>query len=467
MNRSRVRSLTLASLGIMLGAGIVSGQSPGTKLWQFKTDNEIRASAALSPDGSIYLTSGKKTYALDSRGQFQWQIDGDSIPPVLGPNGTLYLITDRRFHAIDPNGKLLWRFTVDDPLEFECCAAVAQDGTIYLASEGQRKKTSSDPDDNRTIVTERFSRLYSISATGQGIWRLNFNTLIASGPVINADGSPMLGLGTEKIAAYTSRAVHRWNVELSDDAVVAPAIGPDGTIYVSDNRKILYAISPEGRIRWIFRPGDWLLSSPAVGLDGTIYFGCDNRRLYAFNPDGTKKWEFVAEGGIRSSPAIAADNTVYFGGIDRKVYALDSRGNLLWTFATSGPIFSSPTIDANGTVLIGSDDRNLYALKGTSPLAQSSWPKYRGGARQSGRPFEMGRPGPTLPRIAQPIRQPGGVVELSISSSPGVLYSIESSSDLKDWIRFSTGLGTGEPLQISDHTAPNDSARFYRVRVLP
>lgn len=472
MNGAERRILFLTCLIILHLHYDTCGQQPGTKLWQFRTDADVRTPAEIGPDGSIYVTSGAKTYALGPNGQFKWQLDGDSVPPVVGSDGTIYLVTGRRFYSIAPDGTLLWRFSVDDPLEFSGSPALAEDGTIYLASEGE-KKPRFDPDDpSGSKRAERLGRLYSVRPGGQGNWRLNFDTLIAFAPVVALDSSPVVGIGSEKIVSYSTSAVHQWSYELSDDAVITPAIGPDGTIYVSDNDKVFYAIGPNGKVKWTFRTGAWLLSSPAVGPDGTIYFGCDNHRLYALNPDGSKKWEFVANAGIRSSPAVAADRTIYFGCTDRNLYALNDLGKLLWTFTTGGPILASPTIDADGNVLIGSDDDLLHAIKGTSPLARSSWPKFRGGLRQSGRPFEMGHP---LPETPEPLENPRlsvsvdpdtGSVEIRLVAGAGRAYQFEASSDLVQWIPLSSR-SSAYPLKLSISRATLSSLSFFRARVLP
>ena len=39
----------------------------------------------------------------------------------------------------------------------------------------------------------------------------------------------------------------------------------------------------------------------------------------------------------------------------------------------------------DGTVYFGSDSNGFYALRGTSPLANSSWPKFHHDLRNTGR----------------------------------------------------------------------------------
>src|SRR4029453_12498371 len=79
-----------------------------------------------------------------------------------------------------------------------------------------------------------------------------------------------------------------------------------------------------------------------------------------------------------SSPTVAADGTVYVGSNDNKVYALDgATGKKKWEFVTGYMVGSSPALGTDGTVFAVSSDGLLYALAGTSPLAQSPWPKFR------------------------------------------------------------------------------------------
>jgi len=77
---------------------------------------------------------------------------------------------------------------------------------------------------------------------------------------------------------------------------------------------------------------------------------------------------------------------VYVGSYNHALYAVNAQGKIAWKYETKKFVFSSPTIAPNGTLYVGSDDGYLYALKTASPgLAESSWPKFRGNARNSGR----------------------------------------------------------------------------------
>jgi outer membrane protein assembly factor BamB len=107
--------------------------------------------------------------------------------------------------------------------------------------------------------------------------------------------------------------------------------------------------------------------------------------LYALNADSTQRWTYVVGGSVLGSAAVAADGTVYFGSADNYLYALNPDGTLKWRYETGDNIVSSPAISPDGTIYFTSCDGYLYAIKGTSPLADSPWPKSYHDLKNTGR----------------------------------------------------------------------------------
>ena len=145
------------------------------------------------------------------------------------------------------------------------------------------------------------------------------------------------------------------------------------------------AWTPDNNWKWDYSAGRAVYSSPAVGADGTVYFGSTDKCLYALNGEGDLKWRYQTKGEVNSGPALAADGTVYVGSNDSSLYAINADGTLKWHYETGGHVEAAPTIGTDGTVYFVSDDGYLYALKGTSPLANSPWPKAHHDLQNTGR----------------------------------------------------------------------------------
>jgi outer membrane protein assembly factor BamB len=324
--------------------------------------------------------------------------------PAIAPDGTIYVGSqDNYVYAVNPDGTLKWRFLTGGVVRSS--PAIAPDGTIYVGSY-----------DNR---------LYALNPDGLVKWSYLTGGNVPSSPAIAADGTIIFGSSDNHIYALNPDSTLRWSYVTAGAIYSSPSIAPDSTIYCGSNDDYLYALNPNGTLKWRYRTDDDIESSPAIGPDGTIYVGSDNGVLYALNPDSTLKWSVLTSGRIQSSPAIAPDGTVYFGSTDKGFYALDSSGTTKWRYMTGDYVNSSPAISSNGTVIFGSDDNSLYALgpdgvltwsyptdfniessptigpdgkiyfvgfdgylyalKGTSPLAGSSWPKFRHDVKNAGR----------------------------------------------------------------------------------
>jgi len=318
---------------------------------------DIQSSAAIGPDGTIYIGNFPGTlFALRDPGQ------GDALSPVW------------RFH---PTGASSWHGT----------PALGRDGTVYLGfSTGMN-------------TPEAKGTLYALRPpTGGGEPSVAWNVDLGAGrqtasPTLGADDTVYAVSGSGKLFVVSPSGTVKWTVQAGPPVKSAPALGPDGTVYLASIDGKLYAVSPpagagtEGAIRWTFdfgeHPGNvppvtgtpppagangvGSGASPTVGPDGTIYIGANNSNFYAVAPDGKLKWMFEAEreiAGIWTTAALSADqSTLYFAANKGGMYALarDS-GSLRWRYDILGSVYSSPALDARGVLYTGSTAGHLIAL---------------------------------------------------------------------------------------------------------
>lgn len=414
-----------------LGAGAFSASDSGYRpippvgglIWAFPAGHQVHGSPAVAPDGTIYVGStitnawidaASYLYALNSNGTFKWKYEmGNRVfsSPAIAGDGTIYVgCNDYRVYSFNPDGTLRWTFTSDLGRfgAFISSPAVAEDGTVYVGCT-----------DNH---------LYAITPEGALKWAFrtapdHTTSPVNSSPAIGPGGIVYVGAGYT-LFAFNPDGTLLWSAGLDHYVDSSPAVDRDGTIYVgtapwggAKDPGSVYAINTDGTVRWRYSAGA-VRSSPVLGADGTIYFGDEQNTFHALHPDGTAKWVFQSGGSISSTAAVAEDGTVYFGSTDSMLYALNPAGEKAWEFETGGAIYSSPAIGSGGTVYFGSYDGNLYFLRGSSPLAETPWPKFRRDTRHQARsPFDLAPPG-TPTRLSATKGTVLGTVRLNWDSAP-------------------------------------------------
>ncbi|MCP5005601.1 MAG: S8 family serine peptidase [Planctomycetes bacterium] len=354
------------------GATVSATNQPGMPLWEYNMGDHIETSPAIGYDGTIYVGSGDKFYALNPDGTRKWQYYTGFrkifSTPVIGDDGTIYVGSGGDLDALNPDGTRKWRFTKVH--SSSSSPAISADGTIYVGSS---------------------DGLNALNPDGTKKWE--FTEHISSSPTIGSDGTIYAG-GFHKLYAINPDGTKKW--EFAEVGYYSLTIVAEGTIYVGSGYNVytglgdnkLYALNLDGTKKWEFPTVTPVHSSPAIGTDGTIYVMSYDERLYAINPDGTKKWEFIMGGyGSSSSPAIGADGTIYVGSSDNKFYAINPDGTKKWEFLTGDHINSSPAIGTDGTIFVGSRDNKFYAIYSDSGgLANSPWPMFRNNIRHTGNP---------------------------------------------------------------------------------
>ena len=346
-------------------AGYCSAQSNSvtapTPKWIFSIAGQSSSNApAIDTNGIIYSEGGSNLYAINPNGTQKWAFATGltNTSPAIDANGIIYTGGGGTLYAINPNGTQKWNFATGAGGIYT--PAVGADGTIYAGSYN---------------VGGFSSNLHSISPIGVQNW-----TFATGGgaPIIAPDGTIYVG-GGSNLYAINPNGTQKWALALSVNTESA-AIGADGTIFAGDGSS-LHAISPAGTENWTFATGG---GNPAIGSDGTIYVG-GYGKLFAINPDGTQKWVISGPGG--AGPVIGMDGTILVGysfnpGI---VFAINSDGTQKWGFELgNGNLSTSIAIGADGTIYAGSGTAGLYAIPGTTPLANSVWPKFHHDLLNSG-----------------------------------------------------------------------------------
>ena len=234
-------------------------------------------------------------------------------------------------------------------------AAIGQDGTIYVAAEGERFETSGHS-------------LYALTPRGEVKWSLDLPAPVRTTALVDEE-SVLFGSydGAFRAVALDGRPLWRYEPDdLSQRiSLSSPAMARDGTVYFGDHGGALQAISSDGGQRWSFPTDDYVRAAPAIGQDGTIYVGSNDGTFYALNPDGSLKWSYETGGRIDSPATIAKDGAIYFGSEDGRLYALTPMGEKMWSAIVGRGLMvsASPALGQDGTIYVGTT--------GTAPLGSS------------------------------------------------------------------------------------------------
>jgi outer membrane protein assembly factor BamB len=433
----------------------LSGQVPGTKLWDLPIGNQVSFSPALGPDGTLYVGSANGSfYAINPDGSQKWQFDAQApiqSSPVLAADGTIYFGCDsNRVYAVAPNGVELWHFD----------AGASVRGRLTLSALGLICFGSCD------------GKVQALDRGGNKQW--DYPTDLGD--------APPLALGADrKIYAGTLTNLLSLNVDGSSNWAFAPIAGPltplaiagDGTIYAGAVDS-LFAINPNGTQKWR-APVDGNPSGAALAADGTIYLGCGRPggrffgvTLYAFNTNGAGLWSDNRGLIFGSPPTVAADGTLYYGAWDdlRNFYflvALNSDGSLKWQSSLAASaggvsVSSGPALGPYGDIYFSTLSGSVIAVSGESLLANSSWPTSGHDLARSGRPWISN----VRPFFGMSASQPNGFL-LDLTGLPASRYLIQASADLQQWQTITNVTSANGVLQVVVQGLPLYNQRFYRA----
>jgi len=342
-----------------------------TNDWQAIIGAVSDSSPAIGPDGRLYFGAfDGRFWALNADGSQRWIFHaGREIKssPALGPDGRVYFgCRDRKFYCVDSAGRKLWDFKTSGWIDSS--PALADDGAIYFGGWDKN--------------------FYALNPDGSERWRFSAGGPVVSSPAIAAEGTVYFGCHDGKFYALSPAGAKVWEYAAGAAIVSSPAIGQDGVVYFTSVDGWFYALQPEGALRWRLKTGGITESSPVIGEDGTLYVGV-NLRLWAIRPEGTKKWDAGLDRGlIEAAPLALHDGSVCFTGIEGTLVCIDTQQRYPWSYYTAFG-HAPPVVGANGTIYAFGQILNVgnvfRALKAEVPLAQSSWPKFRGNSANTGR----------------------------------------------------------------------------------
>lgn len=412
----RVACLALVGLGTLSSSSLAA---PGDLLASYSTGGAVFASPTLDREGTLYIGSNDgRFYALRGQGaSFSqgWVYTADDwidSSAAVGPDGTLYVCTyNSTLVGLDPEtGEE--RFSVivgQDEGAFgiiQSSPAVASDGTV--------------------VVTTTAGFAHAFDPGGQALWSFAIGAASQSSPVIDAQHRIFFGAEDGVIYCLNLLGELQWEYPVdgagSDSSAIlgSPALDGEGNVYIGSGNGFLYALAPDGSLRWKFETPEAVDATPAIDGENQCYFASRNGSLYAVDPTGALLWSVFLGDIFFSSPVIDAEGFVYatyFGGQGRSfVVAIAPGGVELWETQVDTVIDSSLTLSPDGVLYVGGFDGRVYAIEGQGAGLdyESPWPRFRRDTRGRGRVIAG-----ELPEIMTPpastVTSRGGSVEFQVT----------------------------------------------------
>lgn len=344
------------------------GRETVTNEWLVDTRYAVSSSPALGKDGTIYFgTWDGKLWALNTNGTRKWVFrTGSEIrsSPAVGSDGTIYVGSrDRKFYCVSAEGKKKWVFETGGWVDSS--PGLAQDGTIYFGSWDRN--------------------FYALNPNGTEKWKFPTGGVVASSPAIGADGTIYFGSHDRKLYAVGPDGKKRWDFATGGQIISSPALDKDEAVYITSVDGWFYALNQKGSLRWRLKTGGITESSPVIGMDGDLGVGV-NKEYWFISAEGKKLVAGNAGEWLVASPVALGDGTICFVNI-LQMAAVDTRDNWRWSYWLGSAGLVSPAVDPGGMIYtpymrLGFD--GFAALRTHVPLARTSWPKFRGNARNTG-----------------------------------------------------------------------------------
>ncbi|AKG91304.1 WD40-like repeat protein [Geoglobus ahangari] len=131
----------------------------------------IYSTPAIASDGTVYVLVGGTTagylFALHPNGTEKWNFTLGSVTsligtsPIVDSNGVIYVGSSTgNVYALNPDGTLKWTFNIGSAAG---SPAMASDGTIYIASAGNKLHALSDLTPPRVTILSPQSLIYGTS----------------------------------------------------------------------------------------------------------------------------------------------------------------------------------------------------------------------------------------------------------------------------------------------------------------
>jgi outer membrane protein assembly factor BamB len=321
-------------------------------LWQFRPEGKNRGFDATPVvlNGTVYISDlgnfDGRVYALDlATGDRRWQFttDSDFVAAAAVRDDRVFVgDIDGRFYCLNAKtGTALWKFEADG--EIDSGANFYQDKILFGSQDGT---------------------LYCLNKDGKLVWKYSIDNQIRCTPTVVADRAFVAGCdGKLHIVDLTSGEAAA-TVEIMAPTGMTPGVKGDQVFFGTEDSVFFCVNWRQAKIVWTYQDESrrQSLRSPPAIVDGFVVYGGQSKRVYAVDPrDGALRWKFTARQRVDAGPVISGSR-VYVAAVDGRLYALDLKsGKELWQFEAAGGFVGSPAV-AENRLVIASDEGVVYCF---------------------------------------------------------------------------------------------------------
>jgi outer membrane protein assembly factor BamB len=361
------RRLILLALGLVVGAGLLSGCATGAVVassWPGVATDETTA----------YIAYNTAIVAVNlENGVERWHYPAEPernrtfyAAPLITPDGQLVVGSyDHTLTVLDAtNGAELWRFS-------EMGGRII--GAPTLAS-------------SLVLIPCADHRLYALDLqTRQVVWTFQAEQALWAAPLVDGDTVYLPSLDHHIYALRLTDGSEIWRADLGGGTVDTPTL-IDGVLLAGTFGNGLQAVRADtGQILWSFETVGWIWGNPTV-VDGTAYFGDVAGWVYSLRlgSNGEEIRRLQPDGAVACSPAVA-DDRVYFSTESGTVYAYQaSTGDQLWSqpISRTSRLFTDPilagdlllvasTTSRQGEAILSAFNAESGSLRWTYPVVEA------------------------------------------------------------------------------------------------
>lgn len=334
----------------LTGVSYASLPDKPTMLWNFKTNDAIKAAPVVC-DGTIVVGSvDGNIYGISLEGKLKWKINTENgiEAPALIVDNTAYIgDLDGIVHAIELHtGKVLWTYTTEGQIM----------GAPNYYEKGSKKIL---------IIGSYDYYLHGIDATtGKGLWKFESDNFI-NGAAAIYEGNAIFGgcdgllrkvrltdgqeISSQEVATYVagSPAIEKGR------AFVGDYDGQFTCLDINSSKTVWSYIDTENQ--------QAIIGSPALSAKD-VFIGSRDKYLYSFKKsNGDLNWRVNTRGRVDASPVL----------VGKKILVATMRGDLLilnssdgkteWTYEIGTPIISNPAV-IDGYIIAAGQDGRVYCF---------------------------------------------------------------------------------------------------------
>lgn len=269
----------------------------GRVRWSFEADTDnLWYRPALAPDGTVYLHSSEGfVYAIAPDGGLKWTQKVDwypVVPPSCGPDGTLYVGTLNKFYAISPAGQIRWQNSDPSAQHIQVATTIGPDGDLYGAFDGGIGAFAAHPANGSIRWSNTGDPLMLDYGNPYGT-EAKFGPSRSGGPIdqmyVHMDFHRTL-------YAFSLDGQQRFAKSIAGTVSHEPAIGSDGMIFIPHFGAAhgwgFMAVDPgNGSTDWIYSPENGNgISELDIGPDDSLYFSTPGRLESVDGRTGSQNW---------------------------------------------------------------------------------------------------------------------------------------------------------------------------------